>query len=121
MKSLRLQSFRLKNFKAIQDSGDIGFSPLTVFIGNNGSGKSSVIEGLRTFYDLIGEDVEDVMHEWHGYESIWYRGVQRKAVTPKEKGIRRERYSDSTGFALRGRYEHGWYRAEVEIGLAPNG
>jgi predicted ATPase len=121
MSSLRLNSFRLQNFKAVQDSGEVRFTPLTVFIGNNGSGKSSLIEGLKTFYDLVGDDVEDVMREWHGYESIWYRGVERDIVTPKERGIRRERYSDSTAFALRGRYEHGWYSAQMEIGLAPKG
>lgn len=119
MKSLRLKSFRLKNFKAVRDSGEIRFTPLTVFIGNNGSGKSSVIEGLKTFYDLVGQDVEDAMLDWHGYESIWYRGVDRTVVTPKEKGVRRERYSDPTSFALKGRYEHGWYSAQMEIGLTP--
>jgi predicted ATPase len=119
MKSLRLKSFRLKNFKAVRDSGEIRFTPLTVFIGNNGSGKSSLIEGLKTFYDLVGQDVEDAMRDWHGYESIWYRGVDRVVVTPKEKGVRRERYSDATSFALKGRYEHGWYSAQMEIGLTP--
>ena len=121
MKSLRLNSFRLKNFKAVKDSGEIHFTPLTVFIGNNGSGKSSLIEGLKTFYDLVGQDVEDAMRDWHGYENIWYRGVERSVVTPKEKRIRRERYSEPTAFALRGRYEHGWYKAQVEIGLTPEG
>jgi AAA15 family ATPase/GTPase len=39
-----LISFRVKNFKAVQDSKTIKFTPLTVFIGNNGSGKSSIFE-----------------------------------------------------------------------------
>jgi AAA15 family ATPase/GTPase len=46
MKTLMLQSFRLKNFKAVRDSRAIRFTPLTVFIGNNGSGKSNIVEGL---------------------------------------------------------------------------
>jgi hypothetical protein len=37
---LPLRSFRLQNFKAARDSGTVRFGPLTVFIGNNGSGKS---------------------------------------------------------------------------------
>ncbi|MCG7854118.1 MAG: AAA family ATPase [Methanosarcinaceae archaeon] len=41
---LHLASFRLKKFKAVQDSKTIKFAPLTAFIGNNGSGKSSIIE-----------------------------------------------------------------------------
>ena len=43
---LPLQTFRLKNFKAVRDSGVIRFTPLTVFIGNNGVGKSSIVEGV---------------------------------------------------------------------------
>jgi predicted ATPase len=41
---LSLFSFRLKNFKAIQDSKTIKFTPpLTVLFGNNGSGKSRTL------------------------------------------------------------------------------
>ncbi len=29
-----LQTFRLRNFKAVRDSGVVKFTPLTVFIGN---------------------------------------------------------------------------------------
>lgn len=36
MKQPMLRSFRLRNFKAIQDSGTVRFTPLTVFIGNKG-------------------------------------------------------------------------------------
>jgi AAA15 family ATPase/GTPase len=38
-----LTSCRLVNFKAIRDTGNLRLTPLTVFIGNNGSGKSSVV------------------------------------------------------------------------------
>ncbi|RKY21690.1 MAG: chromosome segregation protein SMC, partial [Planctomycetota bacterium] len=44
-----LLSFCLKNFKAVQNSKTIRFTPLTVFIGNNGSGKSSIVEAMETF------------------------------------------------------------------------
>lgn len=117
MKSLRLNSFRLCNFKAIQDSGEVRFTPLTVFIGNNGSGKSSLIEGLRTFYDLSGQNLEDVLQEWHGYENVWYRGVRRRVIMSGQKRIRRPQYSDPTTFELRGRYTHGWYHAQMELAL----
>ena len=41
--SMTLQSVRIRNFKAIVDSRTLRFGPLTVFIGHNGSGKSSLI------------------------------------------------------------------------------
>src|SRR6476661_3170813 len=48
-----LKSIRIKNFKAIRDSKVIRLTPLTVFIGNNGSGKSSVIEALETYKNIV--------------------------------------------------------------------
>jgi predicted ATPase len=42
MKPPVLQSFRLRNFKAVRDSKAVRLTPLTVFIGNNGSGKGSL-------------------------------------------------------------------------------
>lgn len=72
MKSkLSLFSFRLKNFKAIQDSKTIKFTPLTAFIGNNGSGKSSIIEGLETLQTLALHGLDAAMQPWHGFEYIW--------------------------------------------------
>jgi predicted ATPase len=67
---MEIKSFRLKNFKAVRDSGEVKFTPLTVFIGNNGSGKSSLIEGLETYYHIITEDLDEAMAQWRGYEHI---------------------------------------------------
>ena len=52
MKVQLLKTIRVRNFKAIRDTGVLKLSPLTVFIGNNGSGKSSVLEALETFQEL---------------------------------------------------------------------
>ena len=66
-----LQTFRLRNFKAVRDSGIVKFTPLTVFIGNNGSGKSSLIEGLETFQSIISDGLDEAMNRWRGFEFIW--------------------------------------------------
>jgi predicted ATPase len=73
-----LKSIRLKNFKAIQDSKTIRLTPLTVFIGNNGSGKSSIIEGLETYKTIIESGLHEAMLPWRGFEHI-----RNKAVTHK--------------------------------------
>jgi predicted ATPase len=49
-----LTTIRLREFKAVQDSGHIELGPMNVFIGRNGSGKSSVIE----FVELVSNAVE---------------------------------------------------------------
>ena len=63
-KPIPLQSFRLKNFKAVRDSGTIKFGPLTVFIGDNGSGKSSVVEGLETLQAIAVHDLDTTKLPW---------------------------------------------------------
>ncbi len=63
-----LKSFRLKNFKAIHDSGVVKFSPLTVLIGDNGSGKSSLVEGLQTYQRITKDGLDEAMQMWRGFE-----------------------------------------------------
>jgi predicted ATPase len=41
-----IKSLRLKNFKSYLDSGEIPFAPLTVIIGCNNSGKSTILQSV---------------------------------------------------------------------------
>ena len=63
-KKLALKSFRQKNFKAIRDSEVVKFTPLTVLIGNNGSGKSSLVEGLQTYQRIVTDGLDAAMQMW---------------------------------------------------------
>ncbi|MDO8721949.1 MAG: AAA family ATPase [Syntrophales bacterium] len=81
---LPLQSFRLKNFKAVRDSGLIRFTPLTVFIGNNGSGKSSLIEGLEMFQEIGIHGIDESLQPWRGFEHVWNKAVTHKPKKNKE-------------------------------------
>ncbi|MDE2952549.1 MAG: ATP-binding protein [Chloroflexota bacterium] len=67
-----LKSFRLKNFKAIRDSGVVKFSPLTALIGDNGSGKSSLVEGLQTYQRITNtkDGLDEAMQMWRGFEYV---------------------------------------------------
>jgi len=69
MKKLTLNAFRIKNFKAVKDSRAIKFTPLTVFIGNNGSGKSSIIEGMETIQSIVLYGLDDAMMRGGGWEA----------------------------------------------------
>ncbi len=118
MTSLRLNSFRLRNFKAVRDSGEIHFTPLTVFIGNNGSGKSSLIEGLKAFRDIAEDDLVDVMQSWHGFENVRYQASQ-PAVVRGQKRSKREPREHTITFEATGHYDYGSYEVKMEIGLDP--
>lgn len=80
MKRPPLRSFRAENFKAIRDSGNIEFGWLTVFIGNNGAGKSSLIEALETFRDVVLDGVDPAFHRWRGFEHVLNKARSRKLL-----------------------------------------
>jgi predicted ATPase len=75
MKAPNLRRIKIENFKAIQNSGSIKLTPLTVFIGNNGSGKSSIIEGLLTYQMIIQQGLDDAINYWRGFDYIRNRAV----------------------------------------------
>ncbi len=80
MKKPPLSMFEVKHFKAIQDSGKVKFGWLTCFIGNNGVGKSSLIEALETFRDIVISDLDTAMVRWKGFEHILNKAPKRKAT-----------------------------------------
>jgi predicted ATP-dependent endonuclease of OLD family len=84
MKKPPLRYFRAENFKAIRDSGRVEFGWLTAFIGNNGSGKSSIVEGLETFRDVLLHGLDTAMLRWRGFEHVWNRAVQHELRHPPD-------------------------------------
>jgi hypothetical protein len=57
---MKLTAFRIRNFRSIVDTGWQNISPdnITCLIGQNESGKTSVLEGLKVFYSgIVTEDI----------------------------------------------------------------
>ncbi len=48
---MRLKSIKLKNFRCYRNETKISFNNLSVFIGKNDAGKSSVLEALEIFFN----------------------------------------------------------------------
>ena len=65
-----LNSIQIKNFKAIRDSGSVKLKPLTVIIGNNGSGKSSLIEAMETYQTYVSRGLDEAMQRFLGLEHV---------------------------------------------------
>jgi predicted ATPase len=92
MKHDLLKSVRIRNFKAIRNSGVVKLTTLTVLVGNNGSGKSSLVEAFSTLQRFVKEDLDAAMNHWGGMEHIrnkagrlGYRGaVYRPIDNPME-------------------------------------
>lgn len=75
---MRLQSLRVRNFKAIVDSKTVKLGPLTAFIGNNGAGKSSLIEALETYQSIVRDGLDIAMQRWLGIEHARHKGQEVK-------------------------------------------
>ena len=75
---LRLESLRIRNFKAIIDSRTVALGPLTAFIGHNGSGKSSLIEALETYQAIVVDGLDAAMQRWLGIEHVRHKSVEAK-------------------------------------------
>ncbi|MGE0825387.1 MAG: AAA family ATPase [Candidatus Binatia bacterium] len=114
----QLRSFRLKNFKAVRDSGTIHFTPLTAFIGNNGSGKSSIIEGLETFQAIVEEGLDKAMQQWRGFEHIWHQRDPHRLI---DVGVDRPCHTNPMSFDFRGRTKDRLFKATMQINMGPGG
>lgn len=75
---MRLQSLHVRNFKAIVDSKVVKLGPFTAFIGNNGTGKSSLIEALETYQHMIRDGLDLAMQHWMGIEHARHKGQEAK-------------------------------------------
>lgn len=75
---MQIKSVAVNNFKALRTSGAVRLKPLTVIIGNNGSGKSSLLEAVETYVRILDEGVEGAMRHWQGFEHIWHKSAQAK-------------------------------------------
>ena len=51
---MELKSFRVQNFRSINDSGDIDVSRITAFLGRNESGKSNILRALHSLNPADG-------------------------------------------------------------------
>jgi len=75
---MSLQSLRIRNFKAVVDSKTVKLGPLTAFIGNNGAGKSSLIEALETYQSIVRDGLDIAMQRWLGIEHVRHKGQEAK-------------------------------------------
>jgi predicted ATPase len=65
-----LKEIRIRNFKVIQDSSKLHLRPLTVLIGRNGSGKSSIIESLNWLSHAVYSGAESATEPFQRIKDI---------------------------------------------------
>ncbi|KWU49772.1 AAA family ATPase [Pseudomonas palleroniana] len=80
------KSLRLTNFKAWKDTGEIGLAPVTMLLGTNSSGKSSLLQSLlllkqtvrspdRTIHLNLGGDEVNDLFSFGDFDSVLKHGA----------------------------------------------
>src|SRR2546423_1633107 len=72
-----IKSVEIKNFKAIEKV-KVKLTPLTAFIGYNGTGKSSMLEALETFQSIVANGLDKAMQPWKLFEHVHYKGRKKQ-------------------------------------------
>lgn len=74
-----LKQLRVTNFKVIADSTLLPLQSFTMFIGRNGSGKSSLLEALDWLGHAVSDDVETATEHFQRISDVIYRfGNERR-------------------------------------------
>jgi len=81
----RLRTCRIQNFKAIRNTKTIRFAPLTVLIGNNGSGKSSLLEAMETYQAVVVDGLEAGFQKWGSFQNVWNQAVPHEPIQDEDQ------------------------------------
>lgn len=114
-----IKTVRIRNFKAIRDSRSIRFSDLSVFIGNNGSGKSSVFEALQLLQQAVTSDLTQAFGRWGGLENVRHYSAAYGRILTTDTGYTKEFAPVSIELVCRINKQN--YRYEVAFNIAREG
>ncbi len=71
---MKIQTIRLKNFRALHDIDLRDIPPLAVFMGENGSGKSTLFQVFGFLKDALQHNVDIALQRMGGYKEVVTRG-----------------------------------------------
>ncbi|MFZ4580207.1 MAG: AAA family ATPase [Myxococcota bacterium] len=75
---LALTSVRIRNYKSIHDTGTLQLGAFNLVVGNNGSGKSSLVEGLGAL-DALTSGLANLMKFGRGFGSFRHQPPEDKS------------------------------------------
>lgn len=104
---MELRAFRVEMFKCIRDSGWVDVSSLTVFVGKNESGKTSLLTALHKFNPFSPAP--------YSMDREWPRGFRRDRTEDQVVCTCRFALSDEESAELRSIMDQGELASEVEV------
>jgi predicted ATPase len=123
-----IERLRVKNYRSLADI-DIELGSMNVFVGKNGSGKSSIIDALRFVRDAVAQGIDVAISNQRGINSFrrWSAKGRPYDISIQlnfRQDIERDRdsqenqswlgeYSFTLGSEGRGEYRVKWERLEI--------
>jgi len=77
---MRIESLRLRNFKAFKDIERADIPPFCVLVGANGSGKSTLFDVFGFLKDCLTYNVKSAVQKRGGMKELLSRGASRKSL-----------------------------------------
>lgn len=77
---MRIESIKLKNFKAFQDVHIKDIPPFCVVIGANGTGKSTLFDVFRFLKHCLTSNVRKALQDRGGFHEVGSRGHDKESI-----------------------------------------
>ncbi len=114
---MQIKSISIENFKALRKPGLVRLKPLSVIIGNNGSGKSSLMEAVETYVRVVTTGVDSAIEHWQGFEHIRHQAA--RAANSADVGLAKQ--PNAMRFALDIKTREATAKLSIAINTANNG
>jgi predicted ATPase len=77
---VQIEQIRLKNFKAFQDVTVTGVQPYSVFVGANGTGKTTLFGVFGFLRDCLKDNVRSALAKLGGFREVVSRGHESETI-----------------------------------------
>jgi predicted ATPase len=78
---MRIESIRVKNFRALQDVSISKLTDMTVIVGRNGVGKSTFFDIFGFIHDCLEKNVRKALEMRGGYKEVVSRDMVSEAIS----------------------------------------
>ena len=127
MRGLKLKSFRVVNYRSIEDSGDVPVNGYTALVGKNESGKTSCLKAIHKFnptqpepFDGLREFPRNRFHEFKGDEPVVSLTFILSDDEVHKLGTINQRFKDSNIVRITRDYTGGYKFEFPEIDNPPH-
>jgi predicted ATPase len=77
---MRIESIKVRNFKALQDIEIRHLTNLTVIVGRNGVGKTSLFDVFEFLHDCLEKNVNFAIQSRGGFKEVVSRGKEKETI-----------------------------------------